>query len=103
MGMSTQNSRIFAQDTAVLKTIDLSKLLGNDPEELASLLSACENEGVFYLNQSGTEIKGIWPQAQEIFAIIQECFDQSLDDKLKFDVTKFGISEINGYIISCIG
>lgn len=102
MRMSTQHNRISPEDTAVLRTIALSKLLSNDPEEVASLMSACKNEGFFYLNLSGTEANDIWPQAKEIFAIIHEFFDQPLEDKLKFDVKEFGISEINGYIISCI-
>jgi len=94
--MSTQNSQISTQDIAVLKTIDLSKLLANDHGELASLLSACEDEGFFYLNLSGTESKDMWPQTQKIFAVMQEYFDQPLEDKLKFEATKFGVSEING-------
>lgn len=94
--MPSQHGEISVQDIAVLKKIDLSKLLGNDPKELASLLSACEDEGFFYLKMSGTETKDIWPQIQEVFAVIQEYFDQPLEAKLEFDAMKFGITEING-------
>jgi isopenicillin N synthase-like dioxygenase len=94
--MSFKRIQIQHQEMATFKTIDYKKLLCNDHNELVSLLSACTEDGFFWLDLSATETKDQWSSAEEIFTVMTEIFEQPLDTKLDFDSVKFGLDGLNG-------
>lgn len=83
----------FPEDmqTAPLLRISLEKLLSNDKDELNRLCNACEEIGFFYMDLRGTHNgNNILGSADRLFAIEQELFDLSLEEKQKYDFSKEG-------------
>jgi isopenicillin N synthase-like dioxygenase len=96
LAMSVPHVLIEPREMATLKTISFEKLLCSDHDELVSLLSACADDGFFWLDLSREETKHHWRQAEEIFIVMKEFFDQPLEKKLEFDSRKLGLEGLNG-------
>jgi isopenicillin N synthase-like dioxygenase len=88
--MSFEHIQTEPQEMAIFKTINYEKLLCADHDELVSLLSACTEDGFFWLELSGPETKHLWHQAGEVFTVMKEFFEQPLEKKLEFDTMKLG-------------
>lgn len=83
----------FSKDvqTAPLLRLSLEKLLCHDEAELKRLCNACEEIGFFYLDLRGSHNgNNILEDADRLFAIEQELFDLSLEEKQKYDFSKEG-------------
>lgn len=77
--------------TAPLLRLSLEKLLCHDEAELKKLCNACEEIGFFYLDLRGSHNgNNILEDADRLFAIEQELFDLSLEEKQKYDFSKEG-------------
>jgi isopenicillin N synthase-like dioxygenase len=81
---------------ASLKTVKLSMLLSGSEEERSILSDASIVDGFFYLDLSGLENRDFLDMVQQLFAIAEEYFEQTLQDKEKFDVHKMKLWETFG-------
>lgn len=83
----------FPEDvqTAPLLRLSLDKLLRHDEAELKRMCNACEEIGFFYMDLRGTRNgDNILENADRLFAIEQELFDLSLEEKQRYDFSKEG-------------
>ena len=67
---------------AQLEVIDYSRLLANDTQEVQRLLSACTQEGFFYLDLSRGDSR-VLPQVDRVYAFMEEWLGQSHEEKMK--------------------
>jgi isopenicillin N synthase-like dioxygenase len=95
---SNRRPVILPERLANLETVDYQKLLSLDAAEQLKVLSACENHGIFYLHLPQGENRDLWTQAEKMFAVTKEIFDQPLQEKMKFHQSLSGPLETNGYI-----
>lgn len=83
---------------ASLQTINLQQLYDGDSREAEKLLSACVNEGFFYLDMEDGSAE-IPQLVSEIFALDKELYDLDTEVKLRYDVDKLSDMKLNGYRI----
>ena len=81
---------------AQLHTIDIGRLYQGDTEEAARLLRAALEDGVFYLNLQDGRFAGMMDTINEVLALSKELFELSEEEKMKFDVDKFGKHYLDG-------
>lgn len=82
---------------ASLQTIDLQKLLENDPDEGFKLLTAAKEEGFFYLDYH--QVPGnaqFLDMLRDMYAFQERLFQLSEEDKRRYDVDKLGYMKLNG-------
>jgi isopenicillin N synthase-like dioxygenase len=72
-----------APEQAYFHTLSFSSLLDRDERELAILLTACENDGFFYLDLRDWESGSMLHNLQQAGQITKQWFDQPLDRKLE--------------------
>jgi hypothetical protein len=70
--------------TAPLLQLSLSKLIGNDPDEVRRFVGACKDLGFFYLDLRGPG-DDVLAQSTQLFDVGVELFDLPLDEKLKYN------------------
>ena len=70
-------------EQANLHTLKFSSLLEGDQDQLANLLSACENDGFFYLDVRNWKDGAMVWNLDATGRIMKEWFEQPLDEKLK--------------------
>jgi isopenicillin N synthase-like dioxygenase len=77
---------------AQFRTVNYSRLLLGDATEIAELLSACTEDGFFYLDLGGKETETLLADWKKILAVIDEWFDRPLEEKLKHhhNTVKYG-------------
>jgi len=87
-------TREDSDSVAQLKTISLEALKGRSADEIAKLLAAAKEDGVFYLElDNDVHLKGV---TNDISQLSRSLFDMDEADKLKFDVDKLGPYKLNG-------
>lgn len=69
--------------TAELAVLSLTKLLRNDPAELASLVRACENEGFFYLDLHDWKSGKMLEDLDIATRLMRLWFEKPLEEKMK--------------------
>lgn len=79
-----------------LRTISASKVLDSDPLIKDDLLSACREQGFFYLDYRGTMLE----EVSELYRVAQAFFNRPLDEKLEYDVETQGPEKYNGFVNS---
>lgn len=91
--MSTATTdHVSAPEEANLPVLSFSSLLNGDESELASLLSACEDHGFFYLDLRDWESGAVLLKLEETWRIMKPWFNQPLAEKLKTET----ISDAHG-------
>lgn len=73
----------LSPEEANLHVLSFSSLLNGDKSELANLLSACEDDGFFYLDLRDWESGRMLQTLEATWRIIKQWFDQPLGEKLK--------------------
>ena len=69
--------------TAHLKTIDFSRLLAQENQEVCNLLSACQESGFFYVDLQGQCARGLLEDEEKVYEMMQDYFDQPLAIKMR--------------------
>ncbi|KPM44140.1 hypothetical protein AK830_g2475 [Neonectria ditissima] len=82
-----------APEQAQLHVLSFASLLKGDPNEAANLLSACENDGFFYLDIRDWESGAMLKDLEEAGRVTKEWFKQPLEQKLKTET----LSDAHGY------
>lgn len=83
-------------EDVVLRTISAFEVLDGNPLVKDDLLSACQEQGFFYLDCRGTVLE----EVSELYRVAQAFFDLSLDEKLEYDVETQGPEKYNGWVNS---
>lgn len=99
--MSDSTSIMNGLPLASLQTIDLQKLLDNDPDEGSKLLTAAKEEGFFYLDYR--QVPGnaqFLDMLKDMYAFQERLFQLSDEDKHRYDVDKLGYMKLNGYVFN---
>lgn len=87
--MATTNGHVSPSSSdAPLKTADLavlnfSKLHAYDEAELSGLISACENEGFFYLDLHDWQSGKVLEDLETANTIMRAWFDKPREEKMK--------------------
>lgn len=68
---------------AHLETIDFAKLLAQEQDEVAKLLSASSTAGFFYVDLQGQSARTLLEDEVKMYRLMEEYFDQPLDIKMK--------------------
>jgi hypothetical protein len=66
-----------------LETIDFSRLLSQEPEELEKLLRCCQTQGFFYLDLQGLDGRRILHDEQQLLHVMREFFSQTAETKME--------------------
>lgn len=66
-----------------LQTLSFTSLLNRDKNALATLLTACEKDGFFYLDLRDWESGAMLQNLEKTGSIMKKWFDQPTDEKLK--------------------
>ncbi|KAL2869025.1 gibberellin 20-oxidase family protein [Aspergillus lucknowensis] len=64
-----------------LETIDFSRLLSQEPEELNKLLLCCQDAGFFYLDLQGVDGRRMLDDHQRLLALMRRFFNSPHDEK----------------------
>jgi len=84
-----------------LREIPLSGILARDPPLVADLAEACTLDGCFYLNLQDPYNKTPWSdackKAEQLYEIADEFFQLPLEQKLSWEMDKWGDMQIGGY------
>lgn len=90
-----------------LPILSLNGLLTEDAAEARKLLNACMTDGGFYvdLDEHSDTGKEVLPHplismAEDVVSIAREVFSMPLDDKLSWEMDKWGDLQIGGYVQS---
>ena len=67
-----------------MQTIDFSRLLSQEPEELEKLLKCCQDEGFFYIDLQGIDGRRFLDDQQETLKLMNKFFDSPLEVKNEF-------------------
>lgn len=69
--------------TANLAVLTFSKFIANDHAKLSKLVSACENEGFFYLDLHDWQSGKVIADLEIANTIMRDWFNKPLDEKMK--------------------
>lgn len=78
-----------------LETIHFSRLLSQEPDELARLLKLCETEGFFYLDLQDIDGRIILDGLQDLLAVMRRFFNSSHEAKNEIGLP----SQEHGYVL----
>lgn len=67
-----------------MQTVDFSRLLSQEPEELEKLLKCCQDEGFFYIDLQGIDGRRFLDDQQETLKLMNKFFDSPLEVKNEF-------------------
>lgn len=81
--------------TAAFRTINYVSMIRGEQDALSHLLSACCEDGFFWLEISSVETKPLWPLVNEVYEVMEKFFQLPLEAKLQHDTAKVG-DGING-------
>lgn len=68
-------------DVAALETINFSRLLSQEPDEVNHLLRLCQTAGFFYLDLQDIDERQILDEHQELLAAMRRFFNSPHDAK----------------------
>lgn len=88
-------------ELAQIMEVSLQRLERGDKTETSKLLTACREDGVFYLNlQTHENHDGpLLSLSTEIFDLSKKLFELPLDEKMNYDIDTFGTMKVNGYVM----
>lgn len=78
-----------------LHTINATGMKARSPKEIAKLVNAAQNDGIFYLDLS--EDKGAQSCLTNMKSLTRGLFALETRDKEYYDIDKFGELKLNGY------
>lgn len=81
---------------ARLHTIDIGRLHEGDTKEAAKLFKAAKEDGVFYLHFRDRHFVEMIDTVDDLFALSNELFSLSEDEKMEYDVDEVGCLKLNG-------
>jgi hypothetical protein len=64
-----------------LETVDFSRLLSQEPEEVEKLLHCCQTQGFFYLDLQGIDGRRILDDEQQLLQVMRKFFNASAETK----------------------
>ncbi len=67
-----------------LETVDFSRLLSQEPEEVEKLHRCCKTHGFFYLDLQGLDGRRILDDEQQLLRVMRNFFDQPDETKMGF-------------------
>jgi isopenicillin N synthase-like dioxygenase len=67
-----------------MQTIDFSRLLSQEPDEIEKLLKCCQTEGFFYIDLQGIDGRRFLDDQQETLKLMNKFFDSPLEVKNEF-------------------
>ena len=67
-----------------MQTIDYGRLLSHDPSEIDKLVSACTDEGHFYLDLQGIDGRRMLADQQETLRLMERFFAEPIEAKNEF-------------------
>ncbi|KAI6785435.1 2OG-Fe(II) oxygenase-like protein [Emericellopsis cladophorae] len=67
-----------------MQTIDYGRLLSHDPSEIDKLVSACTDEGYFYLDLQGIDGRRMLADQQETLRLMERFFAEPIEAKNEF-------------------
>ncbi|KAH6716617.1 hypothetical protein BKA61DRAFT_600115 [Leptodontidium sp. MPI-SDFR-AT-0119] len=67
-----------------MQTVDFSRLLSQEPEEIEKLLKCCQTEGFFYIDLQGIDGRRFLEDQQETLKVMNKFFDSPLEVKNEF-------------------
>lgn len=67
-----------------MTTIDFSKLLSQEPDEVEKLLKCCQNEGYFYLDLRGIDGRRMLDDQKETLSLMHRFFESPLEVKNEY-------------------
>jgi len=70
-------------NTAHLETLSYAKLVGKDQTELTRLLTACQQQGFFYLDLAESSASQALEDRQKALTETKEWFDRPTEEKMK--------------------
>ena len=83
--------------TPELKSLKFALLLNEDKQEASKLLQAAENEGFFYLDfATSSEGERILKIVEDISALQEVLFNETEEEKLRYDIDKLDSLKLNG-------
>ena len=83
--------------TARLHTIRLESLIRDDESESWKLFDACLNDGIFYIDFSGTN-QHDQEVTERLYTLERELFLTPEEELLKFDIDKLFPKKMNGFV-----
>jgi len=86
--------------TPEYSVISYSKLLSKDSDEIASLRTACERDGFFYLDLRGSQGEDKKHEVEEkvprVFKVVNEFFKLDDEEKMKYDIDTIAPWKLHG-------
>ncbi|XMA16174.1 hypothetical protein WAI453_008965 [Rhynchosporium graminicola] len=67
-----------------MQTVDYSRLLSQEPEEIEKLVKCCQEEGFFYLDLQGIDGRRFLDDQQETLKVMHKFFEAPLEVKNEF-------------------
>ena len=90
-------------DFGVIQDVSYVGLLANNQSDTRALLNACSSEGCFYLQIGGLANVGqslsILSMAEKIAAVAGSFFELPLEEKLRWEMDKWGSTQNGGYVL----
>lgn len=90
----------MARPHSALRAISLSGILADDSAQVANLLEACSTDGCFYLivqeSENDNPSCSTLRMADEVFKLAEELFELPLQEKLRWEMDKWGDLQIGG-------
>lgn len=89
MGISTEvpkTVRWSGKDVPVypMQTVDFSRLLSQEPEEIEKLLKCCQTEGFFYIDLQGIDGRRMLEDVQDTLGLMHRFFESPLEVKNEY-------------------
>ena len=66
-----------------LETVDFSRLLSQEPEEVEKLLRCCQTQGFFYLDLQGIDGRRILDDEQQLLQVMRKFFSHPAETKME--------------------
>uniref|UniRef100_A0A1Y1MGR5 Non-haem dioxygenase N-terminal domain-containing protein n=1 Tax=Photinus pyralis TaxID=7054 RepID=A0A1Y1MGR5_PHOPY len=86
---------------ADLKSISLAGLLAGNDDVVSDLVSACKENGFFYLDFRHESTCGILKLVDDLAAIGKSVFKLPLEEKEQYSTEKYLPSRLFGYVLFC--
>jgi len=93
----------MTESQAALREVSLSAILTKDSFHIATLLEACSTDGCFYLSLEDPDTNrpgcDVFDKAEEIIELADEFFQLPAEEKLMWEMDKWGDMQIGGWVI----
>ena len=68
---------------AKLRTVNYNGLLTRDQSEIQKLLTACQQDGFFFLDLNCQETQGVLSDWKKVLPLVNTWFDKPFEEKMK--------------------